>query len=188
MIDRAGLVSFSVLLLKGLNFEEDWKLLTILMGMNDICDYCKDKVCLSPLLNAWVYISRNSSLISAECLCPFQALFSVDNFIHYMTVALEMLMNEVKKRKRCTLFLFLSFMVHLRRVYFCFRFLVWLLTLFRSCPCRLWGRCRSPPRGACSSGETLLNMNNYRCLLISSQVLQQVHIAPQESCNFLKIL
>ncbi|KAF3849713.1 hypothetical protein F7725_019432 [Dissostichus mawsoni] len=29
---------------KGLNFEEDWKLLTILMGMNDICDYCKDKV------------------------------------------------------------------------------------------------------------------------------------------------
>lgn len=31
---------------QGLNFEEDWKLLTILMGMNDICDYCKDKVCL----------------------------------------------------------------------------------------------------------------------------------------------
>ncbi|KAE8286981.1 Phospholipase B1, membrane-associated [Larimichthys crocea] len=54
--------------LAGLNFEEDWKLLTILMGMNDICDYCKDK-----------------------------ALFSVDNFIHYMTVSLEMLMNEVPR-------------------------------------------------------------------------------------------
>ncbi|KAM6992320.1 phospholipase B1, membrane-associated isoform 2-T2 [Tautogolabrus adspersus] len=53
---------------EGLNFEEDWKLLTILMGMNDICDYCKDK-----------------------------ALFSVDNFIHYMTMALEMLMNEVPR-------------------------------------------------------------------------------------------
>ncbi|XP_059212891.1 phospholipase B1, membrane-associated-like [Centropristis striata] len=38
------------------------------MGMNDICDYCKDK-----------------------------ALFSVDNFIHYMTVSLEMLMNEVPR-------------------------------------------------------------------------------------------
>lgn len=36
--------SLSFLLLQGLNFEEDWKLLTILMGMNDICDYCKDKV------------------------------------------------------------------------------------------------------------------------------------------------
>lgn len=36
--------SLSCLLLQGLNFEEDWKLLTILMGMNDICDYCKDKV------------------------------------------------------------------------------------------------------------------------------------------------
>ncbi|KAM8832615.1 phospholipase B1, membrane-associated isoform 2-T2 [Spinachia spinachia] len=52
---------------EGLNFEKDWKLLTILMGMNDICDYCKDK-----------------------------ALFSADNFIHYITVSLEMLMNEVK--------------------------------------------------------------------------------------------
>ncbi|XP_029352767.1 phospholipase B1, membrane-associated-like [Echeneis naucrates] len=53
---------------EGLDFEQDWKLLTILMGMNDICDYCKDK-----------------------------ALFSVDNFIHYMTVSLEMLMNEVPR-------------------------------------------------------------------------------------------
>ncbi|KAK5622492.1 hypothetical protein CRENBAI_002667 [Crenichthys baileyi] len=53
---------------EGLNFEEDWKLLTILMGMNDICDYCKDK-----------------------------ALFSVDNFIHYMTLSLEMLMTEVPR-------------------------------------------------------------------------------------------
>ncbi|XP_071226560.1 phospholipase B1, membrane-associated [Salvelinus alpinus] len=53
---------------KGLNFDEDWKLLTILIGMNDICDYCKDKV-----------------------------LFSVDNYIHYMTNSLEMLMNEVPR-------------------------------------------------------------------------------------------
>ncbi|XP_062267975.1 phospholipase B1, membrane-associated-like [Platichthys flesus] len=53
---------------EGLNFEKDWKLVTILMGMNDICDYCKDK-----------------------------ALFSADNFIHYMTVSLEMLMNEVPR-------------------------------------------------------------------------------------------
>lgn len=28
-----------------------------------------------------------------------QTLFSVDNFIHYMTVSLEMLMNEVKKKR-----------------------------------------------------------------------------------------
>lgn len=34
-------------------------------------------------------------------LSPFspQTLFSVDNFIHYMTVSLEMLMNEVKQKK-----------------------------------------------------------------------------------------
>ncbi|XP_021324310.2 phospholipase B1, membrane-associated isoform X1 [Danio rerio] len=51
-----------------IDFDVDWKLLTILIGMNDICDYCKDK-----------------------------SLFSVENFIHYMTVSLEMLMNEVPR-------------------------------------------------------------------------------------------
>ncbi|XP_038585806.1 phospholipase B1, membrane-associated-like isoform X2 [Micropterus salmoides] len=28
----------------GLNFQEDWKVVTMLIGMNDICDYCKDKI------------------------------------------------------------------------------------------------------------------------------------------------
>ncbi|KAM6917635.1 phospholipase B1, membrane-associated isoform 2-T2 [Lycodopsis pacificus] len=28
----------------GLSFEEDWKVVTMLIGMNDICDYCKDKI------------------------------------------------------------------------------------------------------------------------------------------------
>ncbi|XP_027003339.2 phospholipase B1, membrane-associated isoform X1 [Tachysurus fulvidraco] len=51
-----------------INFDEDWKLLTILIGMNDICDYCKDK-----------------------------SLFSVQNFIHYMSTSMEMLMNEVPR-------------------------------------------------------------------------------------------
>ncbi|XP_060720922.1 phospholipase B1, membrane-associated isoform X1 [Tachysurus vachellii] len=51
-----------------INFDEDWKLLTILIGMNDICDYCKDK-----------------------------SLFSVENFIHYMSTSMEMLMNEVPR-------------------------------------------------------------------------------------------
>ncbi|KAF7661483.1 hypothetical protein LDENG_00260730 [Lucifuga dentata] len=50
------------------NFKEDWKLLTILIGMNDICDYCQNKT-----------------------------LFSANNFIQYMTISLEMLMNEVPR-------------------------------------------------------------------------------------------
>ncbi|XP_043076126.1 phospholipase B1, membrane-associated-like [Puntigrus tetrazona] len=32
-----------------IDFDEDWKLLTILIGMNDICDYCKDKALLTKL-------------------------------------------------------------------------------------------------------------------------------------------
>ncbi|XP_049320173.1 phospholipase B1, membrane-associated-like [Astyanax mexicanus] len=52
----------------GLNFKEDWKLVTILIGMNDICDYCKDR-----------------------------KLFTADNFIHYLTQSLDMMMNEVPR-------------------------------------------------------------------------------------------
>ncbi|XP_018559468.2 phospholipase B1, membrane-associated isoform X1 [Lates calcarifer] len=54
-----------------LNFEEDWKVVTMLIGMNDICDYCKDKT-----------------------------LFSPDNFIHYMTEALHMMMNAIPRTIR----------------------------------------------------------------------------------------
>ncbi|CAK6965665.1 phospholipase B1%2C membrane-associated-like [Scomber scombrus] len=52
----------------GLNFHEDWKVVTVLIGMNDICDYCKDKT-----------------------------LFSPDNFIYYMEEALEMMMKEIPR-------------------------------------------------------------------------------------------
>ncbi|KAI9545816.1 hypothetical protein NQZ68_033298 [Dissostichus eleginoides] len=52
----------------GLNFEEDWKVVTMLIGMNDICDYCKDKT-----------------------------LFSPDRFIHHMTEALDMMMKEIPR-------------------------------------------------------------------------------------------
>ncbi|XP_048099010.1 phospholipase B1, membrane-associated-like [Alosa alosa] len=51
-----------------MNFKEDWKLVTVLIGMNDICDYCKDKT-----------------------------LFSVDNFIQHITESLQMLMDEVPR-------------------------------------------------------------------------------------------
>ncbi|XP_029600305.1 phospholipase B1, membrane-associated [Salmo trutta] len=52
----------------GLNYKEDWKLVTVLIGMNDICDYCKNKT-----------------------------LFSADNFIYYMTEMLDTMMNEVPR-------------------------------------------------------------------------------------------
>ncbi|XP_044231383.1 phospholipase B1, membrane-associated-like [Thunnus albacares] len=52
----------------GMNFHEDWKVVTMLIGMNDICDYCKNKT-----------------------------LFSPDNFIRYMTEALDMMMNEIPR-------------------------------------------------------------------------------------------
>ncbi|XP_066550796.1 phospholipase B1, membrane-associated isoform X2 [Amia ocellicauda] len=52
----------------GMNFKEDWKLLTILIGNNDICDFCKNKT-----------------------------LFSTESFIHNLTVALDMLYHEVPR-------------------------------------------------------------------------------------------
>ncbi|XP_049918232.1 phospholipase B1, membrane-associated-like isoform X1 [Epinephelus moara] len=52
----------------GLNYDEDWKVVTMLIGMNDICDYCKDKT-----------------------------LFSPDRFIHHMTAALNMMMDQIPR-------------------------------------------------------------------------------------------
>lgn len=52
----------------GLNFQEDWKVVTILIGMNDICDYCKNKM-----------------------------LFSPDNFIRHITEALDLMMAEIPR-------------------------------------------------------------------------------------------
>ncbi|XP_063040049.1 phospholipase B1, membrane-associated-like isoform X2 [Engraulis encrasicolus] len=51
-----------------MNFKEDWKLVSVLIGMNDICDHCKNKT-----------------------------LFSVDNFIGHMTESLQMMMDEVPR-------------------------------------------------------------------------------------------
>lgn len=133
---------------------------------------------IKSVLVSYLYFNRKSLSIygTLPLLLPlmnllyFQALFSVDNFIHYMTVSLEMLMNEVKSKINeirlspgftvcwdwgsvlCWITTVQIFML-------CFRFPVWLWTWFRSSPCRLWGRCRSPPQGVCSSGDHSLSLS-----------------------------
>ncbi|XP_063079930.1 phospholipase B1, membrane-associated-like [Engraulis encrasicolus] len=52
----------------GLNFTDDWKLVTVFIGLNDICDYCKDKT-----------------------------LFSADNFISHINESLQIMMDEVPR-------------------------------------------------------------------------------------------
>lgn len=42
-------IYFFLFTLQDIDFDVDWKLLTILIGMNDICDYCKDKALLTKL-------------------------------------------------------------------------------------------------------------------------------------------
>ncbi|XP_048112740.1 phospholipase B1, membrane-associated-like [Alosa alosa] len=51
-----------------INFTEDWKLVTVLIGMNDICDSCKNKT-----------------------------LYSVENFISSINESLHMMMDEVPR-------------------------------------------------------------------------------------------
>ncbi|CAN2391640.1 Phospholipase B1, partial [Pristimantis euphronides] len=54
--------------LPGISFQDDWKLITIFIGSNDLCDYCKNKT-----------------------------LFSADSFINYMTESLDMLQEELPR-------------------------------------------------------------------------------------------
>ncbi|KAG7240311.1 hypothetical protein INR49_027122 [Caranx melampygus] len=108
---------------EGLNFEQDWKLLTILMGMNDICDYCKDK-----------------------------ALFSVDNFIHYMTVSLEMLMNEVPRM---------------------------IVNVVQILPMQTLREVQKPTPGACCSGETVFLSLNISMRSFCSCLIEPVAKSPE---------
>ncbi|XP_030070536.1 phospholipase B1, membrane-associated isoform X2 [Microcaecilia unicolor] len=52
----------------GISFENDWKVVTIFIGGNDLCDYCKNKT-----------------------------LFSADSFIHNLTISLDMLHQELPR-------------------------------------------------------------------------------------------
>ncbi|XP_075470727.1 phospholipase B1, membrane-associated-like [Ascaphus truei] len=52
----------------GINFEQDWKVVTIFIGSNDLCDYCKNK-----------------------------SLFSADSFIFNLSLSLDMLQEELPR-------------------------------------------------------------------------------------------
>ncbi|XP_053545211.1 phospholipase B1, membrane-associated [Bombina bombina] len=52
----------------GINMEEDWKVITIFIGSNDLCDYCKNTT-----------------------------LFSADSFIYNLTVSLDILQKEMPR-------------------------------------------------------------------------------------------
>ncbi|XP_040188632.1 phospholipase B1, membrane-associated-like [Rana temporaria] len=54
--------------LPGINYEEDWKVITIFIGANDLCDYCKNKT-----------------------------LFSVETFISSVTESLDMMQKELPR-------------------------------------------------------------------------------------------
>lgn len=42
-----GCCNLFVMCPQKINFKEDWKLITVLVGGNDLCQYCLDKVCVS---------------------------------------------------------------------------------------------------------------------------------------------
>ncbi|KAM4690558.1 phospholipase B1, membrane-associated-like [Rhinophrynus dorsalis] len=52
----------------GVHYEQDWKVVTIFIGSNDLCDYCKNK-----------------------------SLFSVDSFIQSLTESLDMMQEELPR-------------------------------------------------------------------------------------------
>ncbi|XP_075700595.1 phospholipase B1, membrane-associated-like isoform X2 [Rhinoderma darwinii] len=54
--------------LPGISLQDDWKVITIFIGSNDLCDYCKNKT-----------------------------QFSADTFIHYVTESLDILQEELPR-------------------------------------------------------------------------------------------
>lgn len=137
------------------------------MGMNDICDYCKDKVRLCPFQTQFLGVEvinfRRVPIFSAGSVLRGQ-LHSLHN----------RLFGNADERGKAgedwDIFNVNVSGVVTAASCLCFRSLVWLSTLSRSCPCRLWGRCRSPPRAVCSRGERLSldrDVNNLLLFMIA---------------------
>ncbi|XP_077123681.1 phospholipase B1, membrane-associated-like isoform X2 [Ranitomeya variabilis] len=67
-------------ILPEINFQEDWKIVTIFIGSNDLCDYCNDKVLFSA--ESFIqYMSESLDLLQAElprCIVNVVQLFRID--------------------------------------------------------------------------------------------------------------
>lgn len=53
---------------KQVNFEEDWKLLTILIGANNICEGCKTRYLRLPFLAAFMRGWEGKALTEIGCI------------------------------------------------------------------------------------------------------------------------
>ncbi|KAK2180582.1 hypothetical protein NP493_437g04003 [Ridgeia piscesae] len=67
-----------------INFAEDWKLTTLLIGGNDLCNYCKKK-----------HVCR-STVIYTDTICP-QKSYSAKKYTRNIMQALDLLQKEVPR-------------------------------------------------------------------------------------------
>uniref|UniRef100_A0A803Y2Y4 Phospholipase B1, membrane-associated n=1 Tax=Meleagris gallopavo TaxID=9103 RepID=A0A803Y2Y4_MELGA len=66
-----------------INFKEDWKLITIFIGGNDLCQYCLDKVCISEagmlLPRVFINMVEILEISGLHDLCKFFSCFQPHN-------------------------------------------------------------------------------------------------------------
>ena len=54
---------------RGVNWDDDWKLITILIGANDLCQYCDDEVGIYDI--SAVYLN---TIVTTDYTCKFLSL------------------------------------------------------------------------------------------------------------------
>lgn len=102
------------------NFETDWKLVTIFVGGKDLCEHCLDQVSVlqNQILCKWLHISLCfGTALKTICYIFVQNNLSPKNYSHNLMVSLDMLYAEVRKKimqviaidcLACNWFMFLS--------------------------------------------------------------------------------
>ncbi|OWK57760.1 Phospholipase B1, membrane-associated [Lonchura striata] len=68
-----------------INFKEDWKLITILVGGSDLCQYCLDKVCISEL-----------GMLTQHLADQFET-YSVQKYVKHLQDTLDIFYEELPR-------------------------------------------------------------------------------------------
>lgn len=79
------------------DFDNDWKLVTIFVGTNDLCNYCIDQVGVSLITYAWRTVTKcdMESEVVVLIMCLSQNNLSAKNYSRNLKISLDMLYNQV---------------------------------------------------------------------------------------------
>lgn len=82
-------------LVQRVNFESDWKVITLFIGGNDICDHCYNSVSTNVESQFMFFFPEKRHNLKMFSFSFLQLLYSVENYIRNIRDSLDYLHKEV---------------------------------------------------------------------------------------------